>query len=216
MTRKFGQARKDLFLARLSETGNRTLAAEAAKVSQAWVGLHRKSDPDFQRACAEAVEAAKAGLRQAQGERGEGCQPPSGWGFLDGEELVVRGTGGSGPGKRVQIARARLKQWTPRVEQRFLAALMATCNVKAACAEVGMSPSGAYAHRKRWPRFAALWDEAVAEGYWRLELALLQNAQNLFSPEELPPPETALRGMDAMLNESTRDLDESPLGDIKV
>jgi hypothetical protein len=118
----------------------------------------------------------------------------------------VKGTGGSVlrqaqdaryPGKRIQIARARLKQWTPRVEQRFLAALMATCNVTAACAEVGMSAAGAYAHRKRWPRFAALWDEAVAEGYWRLELALIQAAQNLFSPEELPPPETKLRGMDA-------------------
>ena len=35
-------------------------------------------------------------------------------------QLVVRGTGGTGGGKRVQIARARLKQWSPRVEERFL------------------------------------------------------------------------------------------------
>ena len=204
MTRKFGQARKDLFLARLSETGNRTLAAEAAKVSQAWVGLHRKSDPDFQRACAEAVEAAKAGLRQAQGERGEGCQPPSGWGFLDGEELVVRGTGGSGPGKRVQIARARLRQWTPRVEERFLAALAATCNVKAACAEVALTPASAYNHRKRWAAFARRWDEALEIGYVQLEFGLIQAACNLFSagneadPEDRRPVEVGpIRAMTA-------------------
>jgi hypothetical protein len=198
MTRKFGQARKDLFLARLSETGNRTLAAEAAKVSQAWVGLHRKSDPDFQRACAEAAEAAKAALRQAQGERGEGCQPPSGWGFLDGEELVVKGTGGSGAlrhaqgerkTRRVQIARARLRQWTPRVEERFLAALAATCNVKAACAEVALTPASAYNHRKRWQRFAERWDEALEIGYVQLEFGLVEAACNLFSAGSEADPE---------------------------
>ena len=59
----------------------------------------------------------------------------------------MRGTGGAPPagagqarGRRVQIARARVKQWTPRVEDRFLATLAATCNVKAACAEVRMTP----------------------------------------------------------------------------
>jgi hypothetical protein len=34
MTQKLGQARRDAFLKALRETGNRTLAAEAAKVSQ--------------------------------------------------------------------------------------------------------------------------------------------------------------------------------------
>ena len=50
----------------------------------------------------EATAAAKARLG-AHPER----RPPSGWGFPDGEELLVKGTGGSGGGKRVQIARAR-------------------------------------------------------------------------------------------------------------
>ena len=45
MTAKFSQPRGEAFLAALRETGNRTLAAERAKVSQSWVQLHRSSDP---------------------------------------------------------------------------------------------------------------------------------------------------------------------------
>lgn len=189
MTRKFGQARRAAFLAALRETGNQTIAAERAKVSRSWVTLHRTSDPAFKRAVGEAVDEAKArlGLRQAQGER-PGCKPPSGWGYLDGAELVVKGTGGSGGGKRVQIARARVKQWSPRVEKRFLTALSATCNVKAACAEVGLTPASAYNHRNRWPAFQRRWDEAVETGYMQIEVGLIEAAGNLFSGDE--PVET--------------------------
>lgn len=84
-------------------------------------------------------------------------------------------------------AAARLKQWTPRVEQRFLATLAATCNVKAACAEVGFTQASAYGHRKRWPAFARRWDEAIADGYARIEAALVENCCNLFSTPEVPP-----------------------------
>ena len=181
MTEKFSQARKDAFLAALRETGNQTLAAERAKVSRSWVQLQRSNDPAFRGAVEEAVRQARDRLT-AHPER----RPPGGWGFLDGEELVVRGTGGSGGGKRVQVARARLKQWTPRVEARFLATLAATCNVKAACAEVGMTAAGAYAHRKRWRAFAERWDAAEEEGFARLEAGLLEHGCNLFSGEDLP------------------------------
>lgn len=198
MSARTSPQRRAAFFAALKATGNQTLACERAKVSRSWMQLQRSTDPQFKADVCAAVAEARASLSSAPGQARStsGRKPPSGWGHLDGEELVVKGTGGSGGGKRIQIARARLKQWTPRVEQRFLTALMATCNVKAACAEVGMTPAGAYAHRKRWPRFAGLWDEAVAEGYKRIEIALLQNALNLFSETELPP-ETPLRGMDA-------------------
>jgi hypothetical protein len=191
MTRKFGQARREAFLATLRETGNRTIAAERAKVSQSWVTLHRQGDPAFKRACEEAVRQARDRLG-AHAER----EPPSGWGFLDGEELVVRGTGGAGGGKRVQIARARLRQWSPRVEERFLAALAATCNVKAACAEVGLTPASAYNHRNRWQRFAERWDEAIEIGYTQLECGLIEAAGNLFSGEG-PPEAGPIREMTA-------------------
>ncbi len=195
MTAKFSQARREAFLAALRETGNQTLAAERAKVSRSWVTLHRSSEPAFKQQIEAAIADAKAALRPAQGERGEGCKPPSGWGFLDGAELVVKGTGGAGGGKRVQIARARLKQWSPRVEERFLETLAATCNVKAACAEIGLTAASAYGHRKRWRRFAERWDAAVEEGYMRLEAGLLEHGCNVFSGEgsgemALTPPMT--------------------------
>ena len=200
MVAKFGQARREAFFAALRATGNQTLAAERAKVSRSWVQLHRGTDAEFRRAVDEAIAEAIAALHSTRDEPDCG-RPPSGWAFLDGEELVVRGTGGSAfrqaqgdpstgsgraGGKRVQIARARLRQWTPRVEERFLEALAATCNVKAACAEVGLTAASAYNHRKRWPRFAERWDGAIDTGFARLEAGLLEHACNLFSGEGPP------------------------------
>jgi len=183
MYRKMGARRRGMFLAALEATGNQTLAAEAAKVSRSWVSKARGEDAAFDSAVRARIAAAQAGLRAA-GRRA----PPRGWGHLDGEELVVRGTGGSGDGKRVQVARARLRQWTARVEDRFLAVLQATCNVKAALAAVGMSKGSAYAHRKRWPGFARRWREAEQVGMTMLEWALMQHAQNLASRAWLPVP----------------------------
>jgi hypothetical protein len=171
MTAKIGQARREAFLAALRETGNQTIAAERAKVSSSWVQLHKSRDPGFRCACEEAVRQARERLCAAPK-----VGPPSAWEFHEGEELVVRGTGGSGGGRRVQIARARLRQWSPLVEERFVVALAATCNVKAACAEVGLSPASAYNHRQRWPKFGERWDAAIEIGYDRIEWGLLELA----------------------------------------
>lgn len=186
MSHKMSAARRAAFLQAVRETGNQSLAAERAKVSRSWVQLHRSTDPEFdaevRAALAEAKESLSWAPDRVRGARGSNG-PPRGWGHLDGEELVVKGTGGAGGGKRVQIARARLKQWTPRVEDRFLAVLAATCNVKAACAEVGMTAASAYAHRQRWPAFAARWDAAIAMGYERLDEGLTAGALALLDPE---------------------------------
>ena len=178
MTAKFGAARRRAFLVALAATGNRTLAAERAKVSRSWVQLHHSTDPAFRRAIEDAVAEARARLGPYPARK-----PPTGWGYLDGEEMVVKGTGGSGGGKRVQIARSRLKQWSPRVEKRFLTALSATCNVKAACAEVGLTPASAYAHKKRWQGFADRWKQALEDGYAQLEAGLVFAAGNFLSGE---------------------------------
>jgi len=183
MSHKTSPARRAVFLKALRETGNQTIAAERAKVSRSWVQLHRSTDPAFDAACRAAIAEAKANLSRAQGR-----QPPSGWGHLDGEELVVKGSGGSGGGRRIQIARARLKQWTPRIEDRFLATLAATCNVKAACAEVGFTQASAYGHRKRWPGFAKRWDEAIQTADIRLSFALVEHGANPFSSLDPPAP----------------------------
>ena len=212
MTAKFGEARRRAFLLALEATGNQTLAAERAKVSRSWVTLHRSGDAAFRRAMDQAVAAAKERLvlRQAQDAR-PGCKPPTGWGYLDGEELVVKGAGGSalrdaagaapqddpstGSGRarrRVQIARARIKQWSPRVEKRFLETLSATCNVKAACAEVGLTPASAYAHKKRWQGFADRWKQALEDGYTQLEAGLIFAAGNFLSGEPEVGPITGV------------------------
>ncbi len=215
MTAKFSASRREAFLAALRATGNQTLSAERAKVSRSWVTANRARDAGFDAAVRDAIAGAKRVLRDAAREAQvlrdaacaapqdcpvSGMKPPSGWGHLDGAELVVKGTGGSalgptpGGGRRVQIARARVRQWSPRAEERFLAALGATCNVKAACAEVGLTAASAYNHRHRWPGFARRWDAAVETGYTQLECALLESAENLLSGRDVPDP-PPLRGM---------------------
>lgn len=179
MSPKTLAARRALFLRALRETGNVTLSAERARVARSWVHNQRKRDPEFDAACRAAVAAAREAFA-ALGTR----RPPSGWGYLDGAELVVK----AATGRRVQITRARPDQWTPSAEARFLQVLAATCNVKAACSAVGLSTTSAYHRRRRWPAFARRWDEAIAEGYMRLEAALLEAGCNLFSPERLAPP----------------------------
>lgn len=174
MAEKTSPARQAAFFAALAETGNQAIAAERAKVSRSWVTLHRMNDPEFRARIEAALAQARARLRANAG----GVRPPRGWGSLDGEELVVR----SGNGRRVQIARAHLKRWTPRAEARFLATLAATCNVRAACAEVGLSAASAYRHAARWDGFAERWKMAVAEGYLRIEVQLLARATGTLSP----------------------------------
>ncbi|MEN2786976.1 hypothetical protein ACFOKI_08365 [Sphingomonas qilianensis] len=168
MSAKTSPARRAAFMAAVAETGNRTLAAERAKVSASWVTLHRKTDPAFRAELDAALASARARLTAQRGGAA-GMTPAAGWRALAGEELVVRG----GNGRRTQIARARLRQWTPRIEARFLAALAGCCNVRAACAAVGLSVASAYNHRARWAAFAQGWDEALAVGYERIEGALL-------------------------------------------
>ena len=167
MSAKITSRRRAKFLHFLTASGNLSLSAERAKVSRSWVGLHRSSDPAFDDACRGAIAEARVALghRQARGASG-------GWGFAHGAELVINASNG----RRVQVRRAKYRQWTPRIELRFLDALVDTCNAKAAARAAGMSVSSAYAHRRRWPRFAASWDEAVEIGAAVLEGALIAGA----------------------------------------
>lgn len=186
MSKKFSAARKRAFLSDLAETGNQTISAEAAKVSRSWVQIHRANDPGFDAACREAIEKAKARLLDSPSPRSSSANRKGG--FFAGEELVISGTNGV----RAQLRRARLKQWTPRIEERFLSALAASCNVKASLAAVGMSKASAYARRQRLPAFARAWDEAIATGQARLEAVLVQNLDYAFDPDS-PPPEMMLK-----------------------
>lgn len=174
MTKKTSKARTDAFFKALSETGNQTISAERACVSRSWVTLHRATDPAFKVRMEDCIAEARVRLSRAGSTK-----PDAKWGNINGEELVVRGSNG----RRAQISRARLKQFTPRVEARFLSVLSRTCNVKLACAAIGMSAKAAYDHYHRWPAFALAWDEAVEEGELALEMALLENGIRTLQPD---------------------------------
>jgi len=176
MARKFSPQRRAAFLAALKATGNQTLAAERARVSRSWVRLHRARDAGFDAAVRDACLDFARHVR-------EGSKPPVRWAWHDGEELVVTGRA-DGPR---QIMRARIGQWTPRLEARFCAALAACANVSHALRAVGITPAAAYKHRKRWPDFAGRWDAAIAAGRSRVERALVTGAIALLDPEVEPP-----------------------------
>lgn len=178
MVAKTSEARRRAFFRALAATGNQTLAAERAKVSRSWVTLHRSADPAFKAEMEAATATAKARLDEAAG-----VGPMEAWRAQNGEELAVRGAAGARP----QISRARLKQWTPRAESRFLGALAASCNVRAACAETGLSVASAYNHRQRWPGFAERWKEALETGHLRIEAALLHAAGSMWDAVDYDP-----------------------------
>lgn len=179
MSRKTSQARREAFFAALSETGNQTISAERARVSRSWVALHRANDPAFRARMEEAIARARASL--AASARGD-TKPSAKWRSIDGEALVVRGSGGSGGGRRTQLARARVRQWTAHEERRFCDVLAQTCNVKLACKAAGLSPVSAYAHRHRNRDFADAWDAALEDGFLALETGLLENALRTLGP----------------------------------
>lgn len=179
MAHKTSPARVEAFFRALGETGNQTIAAERARVTRQWAQLRRKADPDFAARMAATIAVAREQLRAARALEPTGAA----WRAQAGEELVVRGSGE----RLIQIRRARLGDWTPRLEARFLAALAACCNVSAAARAVGLSVSAAYQHYHRWPDFERRWEEALKEGYVRLEMALLESAGRAFEPVDYPP-----------------------------
>jgi len=136
------------FLQALAETGNVGTAAAAAKITAASAYGRRKAKAEFAQGWAEALERRKA----------------------EGRQRVVRRT-------RWGMQRVRCRrQWTERAEERFLDQLAASCNVETSCQEAGVSHTTVYRHRRKRPEFAAKWQEALEQGYARLEMVALEGA----------------------------------------
>ena len=68
---------------------------------------------------------------------------------------------------------ARRTSNAPRWQARFLTALRETSSVEQAAGQAGISLEHVYKLRREDADFAALWQEALDEGYDRLELDLL-------------------------------------------
>ncbi len=83
----------------------------------------------------------------------------------------------------IQSIAANDRYWTDEIEDRFFAQLAATCNVKASAAAVDFSTATVYVHRKQRPEFAERWQAALDHGYVRLEMALLEAANDSLAGE---------------------------------
>jgi len=84
--------------------------------------------------------------------------------------LTLRG--GAAP-KRVT---GRPSDWTRKMADPFVETLADTCNVTLAAAAIGRSIANVYKWRGKDAAFRASWDRALAIGYSRLELMLLERA----------------------------------------
>lgn len=75
-----------------------------------------------------------------------------------------------------EAARERRIKWSKRREEDFLIELAASGSVERAADAVGIGLREVYRRRIERAEFARRWDEAIAAGWSRLELKLLEGA----------------------------------------
>ncbi len=172
------------FLRALARTGNAREAARAVGAHRALFTRRRAKHPAFAAEWDAALALAHAAL--ARGEEGAPGR-------------VVRTANG-----RLQLRRTLASSLTREHEQRFLAALSASANVRLSAAAAGFSHSAFYLRARANPAFAREWRLALKEGYQRVEAALLaswredshrDDAWRHNAPPEMPPmtPNQALQ-----------------------
>ncbi|MEK6638869.1 MAG: hypothetical protein AABY88_12390 [Pseudomonadota bacterium] len=103
---------------------------------------------------------------------------------MDGKTRLARrrGVAGSrvryGVKARAQKVKTGGAQWSDEAELLFFDMLAASGNVRMAAAEVGFTTFTVYRQRRMRPDFAARWEVALAQGYARLEMALVAAAND--------------------------------------
>lgn len=70
----------------------------------------------------------------------------------------------------------RASDWTPQMVEQFVETIADSCNVTLAARTIGRSMTNVYRHRSRDATFRRQWEQALAIGYSRLELMLLERA----------------------------------------
>ncbi|KQM13237.1 hypothetical protein ASE73_12370 [Sphingomonas sp. Leaf24] len=143
------------FLAQLERTGNARDAARVTGLNRAMMSQRRNADPDFAQRWEAALTLAAARL----------ARPDQ----VQGPARVVRSKG------RLQLRISRTRTIDRDAEQRFLAALSATANVRLSARAVGFTHSSFYARARTHPGFAREMRVAIAIGAERLEAALLES-----------------------------------------
>ena len=84
--------------------------------------------------------------------------------------MVING----GPKPRLRAPRKR--DWTKAKADRFIETLAETCNVTLAAQAIGVAIPTVYKRRAKDAGFRAGWDQALAIGYSRLEMMMLERA----------------------------------------
>lgn len=163
------------FLRILARTGNGRAAAREVGVAHTTLMHRRKVHAAFAQRWDAAVTAAQARLHAKGGVKGPAIplseQAPGGskaHRTVGGEPAVVRVRDG-----RIQVRAAHPNRLTPAAEQAFLAALSATANVRLSARAAGAAEAAFYRRKRMNPAFAREWTRALAEGYRRIEQALI-------------------------------------------
>jgi hypothetical protein len=78
--------------------------------------------------------------------------------------------------RRLIATRPRRKLFGERRQRRFLESLAATCNVTESAKAAGVVVNTVYNCRMKSPAFRAAWEQALEQGYARLEAAMLAQA----------------------------------------
>lgn len=87
-----------------------------------------------------------------------------------GKALVLVG------GARAKRRPSGRKDWTATKERKFLEALSDTCNVTLAAKIAGVGNTTVYSRRAKDAAFRDGWVKAIAQGYARLELEMIERA----------------------------------------
>ena len=104
--------------------------------------------------------------------RGEGAAVPAGEvgdGDRAGPDLTKSKTG-------AKRRAGRPSNWTQARADKFIKVLADGCNVMLAARAVRLPISSVYRHRAKDASFRAAWDQALAIGYARLEMMMLERA----------------------------------------
>jgi hypothetical protein len=89
-----------------------------------------------------------------------------------------------GPTGRAQRIKTGGAQWSDEAEELFLDVLASCGNVRFAARATGFTTFTAYRQRRMRADFAEKWRAAVDQGYVRLELALLEAANDTMAGKE--------------------------------
>lgn len=185
------------FLTELARTGNARQAARTLGLNRSMLTKRRNADPDFAQRWEAALVVAAAALAKGAAAEGEGH--------------VVRTAG------RLQLRSGGKRRRIDRdAEQRFLAALSATANVRLSAQAAGFAHSSFYTRARTHPGFGREMRIALAVGAERLEAALLESSL----PESAvhdhwrhndPPPIPPMTAHQAMLMVAWKDRREQGL-----